>query len=126
MAAFPPLLDILAQVAGPRRAEGKPCKLPPVLLFSILAIVSGCNACRGIVPFIDARRHRLNAAFCPQWRRAPAHTAIRRVLQGLGSGRDRGGVPRACEPVAGGVPDPWRKQHRARRPDPARQLRHIP
>ena len=62
MAAFSPLLDVLADVPDPRRAEGKLYKLPHVLLFSILAIVAGCNSYRGIVAFIDVHRHRLNAA----------------------------------------------------------------
>ena len=83
MAAFSPLLDILAEVPDPRRAEGKLYKLPYVLLFSILAIVSGCNSYRGIVTFIDVHRRRLNAVFGLSWRRAPAHTAIRHILQGL-------------------------------------------
>ena len=83
MAAFSPLLDVLAEVPDPRRAEGKLYKLPHVLLFSILAIVSGCNSYRGIVTFIDVHRRRLNAAFGLNWRRAPAHTAIRYILQGL-------------------------------------------
>lgn len=83
MAAFSPLLDVLADVPDPRRAEGKLYKLPHVLLFSILAIVTGCNSYRGIVTFIDVHRHRLNAAFALKWRRAPAHTAIRYILQGL-------------------------------------------
>jgi len=80
---FSPLLDVLADVPDPRRAEGKLYKLPHVLLFSILAIVTGCNSYRGIVTFIDVHRHRLNAAFSLKWRRAPAHTAIRYILQGL-------------------------------------------
>jgi DDE_Tnp_1-associated len=83
VAAFSPLLDILAQVPDPRRAEGKLYTLPHVLLFSILAIVSGCNSYRGIVTFIDVHRRRLNAAFSLTWKRAPAHTAIRYILQGL-------------------------------------------
>jgi len=91
VAAFSPLLDVLAAVPDPRRAEGKLYKLPHVLLFSILAIVAGCNSYRGverrrspdIVTFIDVHRRRLNAAFGLNWRRAPAHTAIRYILQGL-------------------------------------------
>lgn len=74
---------MLADVPDPRRGQGKLYKLPHVLLFSILAIVSGCNSYRGIVTFIDVHRTRLNAAFGLAWRRAPAHTAIRYILQGL-------------------------------------------
>ena len=83
MAAFSPLLDVLADVPDPRRAEGKLYKLPHVLLFSILAIVAGCNSYRGIVTFIDVHRRRLNVAFGLTWKRAPSHTAIRYILQGL-------------------------------------------
>jgi DDE_Tnp_1-associated len=52
VSAFAPLLDLLAEVPDPRRAEGKLYKLPYVLLFSILAIVTGCDSYRGIVTFI--------------------------------------------------------------------------
>ena len=83
MAAFSPLLDMLVDVPDPRRAEGMLYKLPYVLLFSILAVVSGCNSYRGIVTFIDVHRHKLNAAFGLNWRRAPAHTAVRYILRGL-------------------------------------------
>ncbi len=83
MAVFSPLLDVLADVPDPRRAEGKLYKLPHVLLFSILAIVAGCNSYRGVVTFIDVHRRRLNVAFGLNWRRAPSHTAIRYILQGL-------------------------------------------
>ena len=83
MAAFSQLLDMLADVPDPRRAEGMLYKLPYVLLFSILAVVSGCNSYRGIVTFIDVHRHKLNAAFGLNWRRAPAHTAVRYILRGL-------------------------------------------
>ena len=83
MAAFSPLLDAPAAVSDPRRAEGKLYKLLHVLLFSILAIVAGCNSYRGIVTFVDVHRRRLNAAFGLNWRRAPAHTAVRYILQGL-------------------------------------------
>jgi hypothetical protein len=54
-----------------------------VLLFSILAIVTGCNSYRGIVTFIAVHRRKLNAAFGLSWCRAPAHTAVRYILQGL-------------------------------------------
>ena len=83
MTTVVPLMSLLEAVSDPRRAEGKLYKLPHVLLFSILAIVTGCNSYRGIVTFIDVHRHSLNAAFDLTWRRAPAHTAIRYILQKL-------------------------------------------
>jgi hypothetical protein len=83
VAAFSPLLDVLSDVPDPRRAQGRLYKLPYVLLFAILAIVTGCDSYRGIVTFIGVHRRRLNAAFGLAWRRAPAHTALRYILQGL-------------------------------------------
>jgi hypothetical protein len=84
--AFAPLLGLLEEVPDRRRAEGKMYRLPHVLLFSILAIVSGGNSYRSVTTFIDAHRRRLNRAFGLTWRRAPAHTSIRNILQGLDSG----------------------------------------
>jgi hypothetical protein len=89
--AFAPLLGLLADVPDPRRGQGQLYKLPHVLLFSILAIVTGCNSYRGIVTFIGVHRRRLNATFGLKWRRAPAHTAIRYILKGLD--------PAAIEPI---------------------------
>ena len=91
MIAFAPLLDLLAEVPDPRRAQGQIYKLPYVLLFSILAIVTGGNSYRSIVTFIDVHRRKLNAAFGLHWRCAPAHTAIRYILKGLD--------PAAIEPI---------------------------
>jgi hypothetical protein len=84
--AFAPLLGLLEAVPDPRRAEGKVYRLPHVLLFSILAIVSGGNSYRSVATFIDEHRRRLNRTFGLTWRRAPAHTSIRNILQGLDSG----------------------------------------
>ena len=83
MAAVAPLLGLLAEVPDRRRGQGQRYGLPYVLLYSILAIVTGCNSYRGIVTFIDVHRHRLNATFGLKWRRAPAHTAVRYILKGL-------------------------------------------
>ncbi len=48
MKSLEPLLALLATIPDPRRAEGKLYGLPPVLLFSIFAIVSGANSYRGV------------------------------------------------------------------------------
>lgn len=83
MESFERFLAQLGTIPDPRRAEGKLYKLPHVLLFSILAIVTGANSYRGIRTFIKAHRQRLNKAFKIGWKRPPAHTAIRYILQGL-------------------------------------------
>ena len=83
MQSFDQFLAVLSEVPDPRRAEGKIYKLPYVLLFSILAVVTGGNSFRSIETFIKVHRRRLNTAFGLRWQRAPAHTAIRYILQGL-------------------------------------------
>ncbi|MEO6779642.1 MAG: ISAs1 family transposase [Bradyrhizobium sp.] len=83
MKSFEHFLSCLAAIPDPRRAEGKLYQLPHVLLFSILAIVSGANSYRGIRTFIKIHRRKLNKAFKLSWKRPPAHTAIRYIIQGL-------------------------------------------
>ena len=79
-------LSLLATIPDPRRAEGKLYQLPHILLFSILAVVSGANSYRGIRTFIKVHRSKLNKACKINWKRPPAHTAIRYILQGLKAG----------------------------------------
>jgi hypothetical protein len=81
--SFDPLIGLLSEIPDPRRAEGKLYKLAYVLLFSILAAVTGGNSYRSIETFITVHRKRLNDAFGLKWKRAPAHTAIRYILQRL-------------------------------------------
>src|ERR1700730_10862990 len=81
--SFDRFLSHLGTIPDPRRAEGKLYKLPHVLLFSILAIVTGADSYRGIRTFIKTHRKRWNRAFAIGWKGAPAYTAIRYILQGL-------------------------------------------
>jgi hypothetical protein len=81
--SFEPLLSLLSRIRDPRRAEGKLYQLPHVLLFSIFAMVSGANSYRGIRTYVKVHRNELNKAFKIKWKRPPAHTAIRYILQGL-------------------------------------------
>jgi DDE_Tnp_1-associated len=67
----------LGMIRDPRRAEGKLYQLPYILLFSVLAIVTGANSYRGIRMFIETNLKRLNKAFKIEWKRPPPHTAIR-------------------------------------------------
>lgn len=83
MNAFAPILQRLDMVADPRRAEGKRFEQRYILLFAILAIVSGANSYRGIHTFIRVHLKRLNTAFGLGWKTPPAHTSIRSILSGL-------------------------------------------
>jgi len=81
--SFARFLSLLATIRDPWRAEGKLYQLPHVLLFSIFAIVSGANSYRGIRTFIKVHRQKLNKAFKINWKKPPAHTAIRYILRDL-------------------------------------------
>ena len=83
MEPFSQLLALLAAIPDPRRAEGKLYKQHFILLFAILAVVTGANSYRGVRTFIKTNRIKLNNAFDLSWKRAPAHTAIRYVIQGI-------------------------------------------
>jgi len=78
-----PLLSRLSEITDPRRAEGKLYPLPHVLLFAILSIVSGANSYRGVRTFMKMHRVKLNKAFGINWKRAPVHSGIRYILQGI-------------------------------------------
>jgi hypothetical protein len=99
--SFDQLIGLLSEIPDPRRAEGKLYKLPYVVLFSILAAVTGGNSYRSIETFIKVHRDRLNAAFGLRWKRAPAHTAIRAILHGL----DPSAVEQAFRRHAAGLQD---------------------
>ena len=83
MKSFTSFVALLAEIEDPRRAEGKLYQLPHVVLFAILAIVSGANSYRTIHSFIDVHLAQLREAFGVRWRKAPAYTTIRGILRQL-------------------------------------------
>lgn len=85
MVPFSRLLTALRDVADPRRAQGKRYPLPYLLLFTVLALMSGARSYRGIITFLDERRELLNQHFGVALKRAPAVNTLRTVLQSLDS-----------------------------------------
>ncbi|MCP4208484.1 MAG: ISAs1 family transposase [Shimia sp.] len=79
-------LNLLSQIPDPRRAQGKKWKLGPIVLSTILAVLSGASSYRKIHRFIEAHLERLNEAFGFGWKTAPAYSAIRTILRGLDPG----------------------------------------
>jgi hypothetical protein len=57
--------------------------LPPILLFTVLAMLAGAESYRQVHAFIHIHRNRLNAAFGLSLRKAPAYTTLRFILRGL-------------------------------------------
>jgi DDE_Tnp_1-associated len=78
-----PLQQALLPIPDHRRPQGRLFDLPHLLLFSILAVMSGATAYRRIHQFIRTHQARLNDAFGCPWRRTPAYSSIRYALQGL-------------------------------------------
>lgn len=77
------LKTCLSRIPDHRRAQGKVDDLSDLLVFSILAVLSGATSYRKIQRFIHARREWLNALCGLSWKRAPAQTSIRYTLQKL-------------------------------------------
>ncbi|MGB8436303.1 MAG: ISAs1 family transposase [Burkholderiales bacterium] len=83
MAPFSNLLIALADVPDPRRAQGKRYPLPHLLLFTVLALLSGARSYRGVITFLEQRRQHLNDHFAVALKRAPAVNTLRTVLQSV-------------------------------------------
>jgi len=86
MVPFAGLLAALEQIPDPRRRQGRRYGLPPLLLFSVLAVLAGATSYRRIRLFIGVHRERLNAIFGARFRRAPAVNTLRTLFHALDPG----------------------------------------
>lgn len=77
------IINHLSCIPDHRRGQGKLYGLDSLLLFSIMAVLSGATSYRKIQRYIEAHRERLNQLCNLNWKRAPAHNSIRYALQGL-------------------------------------------
>ncbi len=75
------LASFLFQIKDHRRAQGRRYELGHILLFSILAILSNATSYRKIHTFIVAHYDELNEVFDLNWKRMPAYTTIRDIIQ---------------------------------------------
>jgi hypothetical protein len=83
MVPFSNLLAALQDVPDPRRAQGQRYPLAPLLLFTVLALLSGAKSYRGVITFLEQRRVLLNGHFGVNLKRAPVVNTLRTVLQAL-------------------------------------------
>lgn len=74
------LLTHLNTVSDPRRREGRRFDLPHLLLFSLLAIISGANSYRSITRFMDVRLEWFKSLTGIDWPAAPSHTGLRKCF----------------------------------------------
>lgn len=76
------LQSFLFQIKDHRRAQGKRYQQGHILLFAILGILSGATSYRKIQRFIIGNYAALDEAFALNWKRMPAYTTIRSIIQG--------------------------------------------
>jgi hypothetical protein len=77
------LLPLLDDLPDQRTRKGRRYDLPHILLFTVLAMLSGANSYRTVTAFIEERFAVLQALCNINWRRPPAHTTLRAILGGL-------------------------------------------
>jgi len=77
------LLDFLNQLPDTRRAQARQYQLGFIIFFSILAILSGATSYREIESFFEVHFKKLKLLFKLEWKKRPAYTTIRNILQGI-------------------------------------------
>jgi predicted transposase YbfD/YdcC len=75
------LTSFLSKIKDHRRKQGRRYELEHILLFSILAILSGATSYRQIQAFIANHYETLDALFDLGWKGLPAHTTIRQIIR---------------------------------------------
>jgi hypothetical protein len=76
------LESFLFKIKDHRRKQGRRYELGHILLFTILAILSGADSYRKVQKFIVGHYDKLNELFELEWKRMPAYTSIREIIQG--------------------------------------------
>lgn len=74
------LLDYLSKINDPRRSQGKRYQLKYILLFSILAILSGAKSYRDVACFLKKRYKQLNKLFKLKWKKSLSKSQLRDIL----------------------------------------------
>jgi len=76
------LKSFLYKIKDHRRKQGRRYELGHILLFTILAILSGADSYRKVQKFIVRHYDKLDELFDLKWKRMPAYTSIRGIIQG--------------------------------------------
>jgi len=75
------LYSFLLEIKDHRRKQGIRYQQGHILLFTIFAILSGATSYRKVRQFIVAHYDELNESFDLNWKRMPAYTTIRDIIQ---------------------------------------------
>jgi len=79
------LQSFLFKIKDHRRRQGRRYQLGHILLLAILALLSGATSYRKIHAFIQAHYETLDKVFDLNWKRLPAYTTIRAIIQDTSS-----------------------------------------
>lgn len=77
------IITFLDELKDHRRSQGQRYELRFIVLFSIMAILSNAKSYRDIARFIKKHIEKLQKDFGLKWRKAPAYTTVRNIIQGL-------------------------------------------
>jgi len=77
------IITFLKDLKDFRRGQGRMYQAEFVILFSIMAILSNSKSYRDISRFISKHFEILKSDFELKWKKAPAYTTIRNIIQGL-------------------------------------------
>jgi predicted transposase YbfD/YdcC len=76
------LESLLFKIQDHRRPQGRRYQLGHILLFSVLAILANATSYRKVHIFIKCHYEILDKTFGLNWKRLPAYTTIRAIIQG--------------------------------------------
>jgi hypothetical protein len=76
------LESFLFKIKDHRRKQGQRYQLGHILRLTILAILSGADSYRKVQKFIVVHYEQLNELFELNWKRMPAYTTVRDIIQG--------------------------------------------
>lgn len=79
------LYNFLLQIKDHRRRQGRRYSLGHILLFATLALLSGATSYRKVHAFIQGHYATLAEGFGLNWKKVPAYTTIRDIIQGTSS-----------------------------------------
>jgi len=77
------ILTFLDDLQDHRRTQGRRYELKFIILFSIMAILSNAKSYRQISSFITMHWKTLNEEFKLGWKKPPAYTTVRNIIQGI-------------------------------------------
>jgi hypothetical protein len=77
------IITFLDDLKDHRRSQGQRYELRFIVLFSIMAILSNAKSYRDVARFIKKHNEKLQKNFGLKWKKAPAYTTVRNIIQGI-------------------------------------------